>query len=167
MSENEIIRIPADKLQAIVHLPEEAKVAAKWWADRLRGDCKMQSGDPMTRLLSPRHAEQTDIIDVLSMLSNVRELSSEQIDVFEATLAAIVAETYCKTWDIKNPMFGSACRTLAVDYGACDELRAAYQYAGGGQHVTVFPIKTVMWVNPGSVKVRYGYGGKEVELMVK
>lgn len=146
-------------------LPAEARVAAKWWADRLRGDCKMESGSPMVRLLSPKHAESTDMIDVLSMLARVKELSPEQIDVFENTLAEIVAGTYCKTWDVNRPKFGSACRTLSVDYGACNQLRAAYQFAGGGIDVTVFPIKTVMWINPGSVKVRYGYGGDEVELM--
>lgn len=160
---------PSGRVEPIVQLPIEATTAAKWWADRLRFGAKMESGSPAVRMMKPAAAYETDIIDVLSTLAaaGAKKLSAEQIDEFETTLALIVTRRFCQSdgWKPDNPMWGSACRVLAVDYGACDELRAAYQFAGGGRNDQVFPIKTIMWISPGSVKVRYGYGGQEEELL--
>jgi hypothetical protein len=152
-------------------LPIEATTAARWWADRLRCGAKHQSGSPLARSVSPQAAYETDIIDVLSLMvaESVRKLSAEQIDLFESCLARIVDKRFCQSsgWKPDQPKWGCAMRTLAVDYGACDELRAAYQYAGGTLNARVFPIKTVMWISPGSVTVRYGYGSDSEELLVK
>lgn len=150
----------------------EDKVAAKWWADRLRFGAKMQSSSPDTRAISPKDSQTTDMIDIFSMLAASREptLTEEQLDEFETILASIIRKRFMKEEDWQkakeNPHWGSAFRTLHVDYGACGELRAAYQAVGGNVGAGVFPIKTTMWINPGSVKVSYGYGSPEEELMI-
>jgi hypothetical protein len=147
-------------------LPIEATTAARWWADKLRFGCNHQVTSPSGR------TKDTDIIEALTTLAGNRNkhLTPEQIDQFEAALAAIVTKVFIETdsWQRakRDPHWGSATRTLSVDYGPCDELRAAYQFAGGPlRSVGVFPLKTVMWINPGSVKVRYGYHAAEVELI--
>jgi hypothetical protein len=146
--------------------PIEAKTAARWWADKLRFGCKHQVASPS------RRSTDTDIIEALTTLAGNKgkHLTPEQIDQFEGALAAIVTKVFIETdsWQRakRDPHWGSAVRTLSVDYGPCDELRAAYQFAGGPFRCTgVFPLKTMMWINPGSVRVRYGYHAAEVELM--
>jgi hypothetical protein len=96
-------------------------------------------------------------------------LTAAQIDDFESILSKSLAAFFASdksAWERakENPNCGSALRMLEVDYGACDLLRAAYQAAGGHIYAMVWPIKTAMWIDPGSVKVRYGYGATVVEL---
>jgi hypothetical protein len=96
-------------------------------------------------------------------------LTDEQLTHFQDVLAMIVQKLFIDGDDWTKAKthsgWGSANRVLAVDYGPCDELRCAYQDAGGQIAVTIFPIKTTMWINPSSVTVRCGYDGDVVELM--
>lgn len=148
-------------------ISQEAKVAADWWATQLRKGATMNSVNQEERLLNPGATRSQELADFLGQL-NARKhqnLSDEGIDKFESFLASAIQEFFVETWDESEPNRGSALRTLHVDYAADDMLSATYQAAGGQIHVNVFPIKTTMWVNPGTVRVRCGYGSNEVELM--
>ncbi len=61
-----------------------------------------------------------------------------------------------------DPQWGSALRTICVDYGPEQILADAAEVAGISR--LRFPYKTVMWVSPGSVEVALGYGSPAVEL---
>lgn len=151
--------------------PIEAQVAAKWWADRLREGAKQQSTSQLQRQLAPWSTEKSDMADVWKAITASHyRLSDEQLDDFEQYLATIITMRYMRDdhWNRakSDPNWGSATRVLAVDYGPCDELRAAHQLAGGSKKGDcVFPIKTIMWISPGSVTVQYGYGASVVQLM--
>lgn len=140
----------------------------------MRHGSKQQMVSPEQRMLQPWSTSDTDIMEVMTVSAGKMQqtLTPEQIDDFESILAAIVVKRYIQTdgWEKakENPMWGSATRLLMTDYGACDELRAAFQAAGGGVNCSsVFPIKTIMRISPGSVTVSYGYGSGDVELMVE
>jgi hypothetical protein len=148
-----------------MEIPQEALIAAKWWADRLRFGAKQQVA---TRGLT---SELLTLELVLAATSREQQtLTAAQIDDFESILSKSLAAFFASeksAWERakENPNCGSALRMLEVDYGACDLLRAAHQAAGGQIYAMVWPIKTAMWIDPGSVKVRYGYGAPVVELM--
>lgn len=140
---------------------QESLIAAKWWADQLRNGVKHETDDPVLDSLHSRAA------------LHAFQPTREQIEEFEKALSQIIQDVFVETdgWRRavaqNNPNIASALRILQVDYGACDELRAASQMSGFPiKGVEVFPIKTCMWISPGSVKVSRGYGSKIVELMV-
>ena len=151
----------------------EAKVAAKFWADQLRYGAKFQSSSPLQRLIAPGSTKDSDDIDAMCSLaaSFAKKLTEDQIQEFEKLLAQIIQEKIIEPesmgWEKSKtvPGWGSATRTIGTDYAMCSELQAAYQAVGGSPNATAFSIKTMMWINPGSVTVRHGYGAPEVELM--
>jgi hypothetical protein len=133
----------------------EHKVAAQWWADRLAGPCKQDNGDrSMTGMLTAGLMAMNQ--------SSLQYPSEEQLEKFKAALVAALdakAENHAQRGG-DYPY--RAC--LGVDYGPDADLAKAAEAAGidGSRHR--FPIKTVMWINPGDVAVRYGYGADETPL---
>ena len=128
----------------------EVTIAAKWWADQLRknvvhndagdGDLNMALAWGYARLRKP--------------------FTSEQIDAFEQALVLGIQENCDKEgWDESNPIWGGYMRAIGVDYHPDMILDAAGQSAGIDVDWQL-PVKTVMWINPGSVTVRNGYGAE-------
>ncbi len=137
----------------------ESHVAALWWMDQLANPDPDDAGDPIL-----------DAMTALAKQKKLPQLSTLQLMAFYSALGEIVEHKFVKSdhWRPQQPHWGSANRYLATDYHMCVELKTAYEYALGGvdyQGICPFPIKTVMWVSPGDVKVRCGYLGKEVPLL--
>lgn len=55
-------------------------------------------------------------------------------------------------------------RVVSVDYHPCDVLEQAAHDAGVVDTFFTFPVKTCMWIDADSVKVRYGYGAPLVTI---
>lgn len=118
---------------------EYNKVAAKWWADKLRnvglgnfdnGDSSSAGG--LAMLLA-------------GMLAMDTQPSGESIDFFEEKLA----ET------IKEQVESRGSMTLSVDYGPDYILGSIAQESGVSTNG--FPWKTTMWVRADKVEVSAGY----------
>lgn len=120
-------------------MEKELSVAVEWWADRLRGLAKQDNGDPMTgalmTLLSGRMKQPTD----------------EQIETFKKALTEAMQPRLEKPY----------LRSIYNDYGPDPALREAAEKAGIKADCPPFPIKTCVWIHPGRVSVRYGYGAPE------
>lgn len=133
----------------------EIHVAVDWWATQLLGPCHTDAGDP------------TGNIEAMTMWAQSKrdQPGEHQIDRFRVALHALTASMCADTsWREDDPMRGSANRTLAVDYGPDFTIRCALDFAGIQGGSLLLPIKTVMWIDPSSVKVRCGYHGGEVVL---
>jgi hypothetical protein len=65
-------------------------------------------------------------------------------------------------WHPDNPLRGSALRDVSNDYGAHPVLAEAAESVGIKLRTLDLPIKTVMWINPGEVKVAEGYSAEPV-----
>ena len=92
--------------------------------------------------------------------------NAEWLDLFEAELAFMFRMKIgsAGTWDKDNPQLGAYYRAISYDWQPCKELAdIARMFSidiGIGSN---FPFKTVMWINPGDVHVRYTEtGGLEV-----
>ncbi|HVL13594.1 MAG TPA: hypothetical protein VM529_13585 [Gemmata sp.] len=138
---------------AMVLVSEDAPeivAAAKWWADVLRSGAKFDNGDD---------SSAGGLAGAMAMLSRP-EFAADVLDKFEAELRAGMARWFNDRggWSVEQPDWGSYGRCVSVDYGPCRVLSDALTRAGGrGNGITCFPWKTVMWVDPGKVTVRYGY----------
>lgn len=138
---------------------KEARTAARWWADHLTADQTIRTGDAMN--------------EAFAMFARSKQTppTPEQAEAFRESLQhGILAmlrdpmNAWTKAVD-QGPQWGSAFRTIAVDYKPDQLLRDALAAAGlpsGAQ--LLLPMKTVMWVNPGIVKVAAGHGQPEEEL---
>ena len=129
-------------------LHKEALVAARWWADRIRKPSKMNCGD----------GPGTDLINAVANAAQCHERLNGQVkdaDEFEAVLAGLIQERIIESswWNPEDPLWGGYYRVIGVDYHPDKILVDAY-----GKETTLFPIKTHMWINPGKVSVRFGYG---------
>ena len=118
---------------------EYNKVAAKWWADKLRkvGPGNFDNGDSsstggMAMLLA-------------TMLAMDSHPSDEAIDLFEERLADTIKEHV--------EAYGSM--TLSVDYGPDYILGNLAQETGVSTNG--FPWKTTMWIEKDKVSVSAGY----------
>ena len=134
----------------MVESPEtlpEVQAAARWWTELLRGPVINDS--------------KNDYADVLKTLKDgEREpLSDEVLDKFyEYACLTIGTHVNRGSWRYDEPEFGSYVRAIQNDYSPDPALEAAAQKAGIRDLYFRMPWKTVMWVNPGEVKVSYGYG---------
>lgn len=141
---------PLTAEQQCRQLPE-IEVAAAWWAEALRRELPGDNGDPTA-------------FGLAWMLRSTQPTPDEaQLERFRRLLAWAIAWQLARAPDIWNPRDlnrGAAVepRVLAVDYGACGTLRFAKQHARIERD---FPCKTTMWLAPGSVRVRDGYGSRE------
>lgn len=118
---------------------EYNKVAAKWWADKLRnvGPGNFDNGDD---------SSAGGMLMVLaSMLALQNQASDESVDLFEEELA----ET------IKEQVESQGSMTLSVDYGPDYILGSIAEKTGVG--TGGFPWKTTMWVRANKVEVSAGY----------
>ena len=118
---------------------EYNKVAAKWWADRLRnvGPGNFNNGDE-----SSTGGMAMALATLLAMNS---QPSEDAIDLFEAKLA----ETIKKHVEDRGSM------TLSVDYGPDYILSSVAQETGVSSNG--FPWKTTMWIYKDKVTVSAGY----------
>ncbi|WP_328631955.1 hypothetical protein [Streptomyces sp. NBC_00356] len=86
----------------------------------------------------------------------------EQIEAFRVALAEVIERQLSERpedWRPDNPSWASYSRTIAGDYRPAQELETAAEEAGFKLKMFDAPMKTVMWVNPGIVKVAIGHGG--------
>lgn len=137
----------------------EARTAARWWADQLTADGDVRTGDAMN--------------EAFAMYARSKQTppTPEQVEAFrghlELNVIAMLREPF-RAWDkavAEGPQWGSALRTIAVDYGPDPVLADALAAAGLPRRAgLLLPMKTVMWVNPGQVKVAAGHGQAEEEL---
>jgi len=130
----------------------EASAAAGWWAQQLAAPAtRHETGDP-------------DINFVLTMSQAMypRVFTTEQRDRFRTALEHRIEEFLARDvargcWNPAQPQFGSAMRTVGVEYGPDQVLAEAAKAAGIELRTWDLPVKTVMWVNPGRVTVACGH----------
>lgn len=130
----------------------EVVAAAEWWR-RVIMNPKFDNGDP---------SEGGVVSAMMATVANTANRHPpEAYDKFERSLRRLLAEQINMrpgAWQPGNPTLCSQLRVLKCDYEPCETLALAAREAGLGDGITDFPWKTVMWVNPGHVEVRYGYG---------
>jgi hypothetical protein len=135
-----------------IDLTKESAIAAKWWADRIRHGAKQQMLSPMERAQDTTGA-MTELMMVRGNMER-KPTPSEHADRFEELLAKAI------------PDIRGGTKILSVDYSPDLTLSKCYKEAtNGASDYCVFPVKTVMWVRPGSVQVRYGYGAETTTLL--
>lgn len=122
---------------------EPARIAAKWWADRMREGVKLDNGKEPEALMAQalgyalRH-----------------QVPHDRIDEFEDHLCTILLA--------RDDSWG-----FGVDYHPSRELAEALTLAGIPVTLTVLPWKTTMWATDQEVRVRHGYGAPEEVLWPK
>lgn len=132
----------------------EFSVAAKWWADQLRRPADHDAGD--------RHLNNSIFLFGLMLKQNFTE---DEISAFQSALERVLTEDFKDDdWHPDDPIRGGYLRCFGTDYGPGDILERAAESAGIKLTSLTFPIKTLMWVNPGSVKVKSGYRAESVEI---
>ncbi len=119
----------------------EIGVAVRWWRAQLLGQKYQDAGDATINLFA-RVASQ--------------RVSVEQADRFAAELADELERQCDAGWMERYGL------RLMTDYHPEEELRDVAERADVDNRA--FPIKTVMWIEPGEVRVRNGYGAAEVVL---
>lgn len=118
---------------------ETAQKAAKWWADQLRGNAKLDNGDnSLTGAMT---------LGLAAMLQEAerQKQSPELVNKFELELTNVIMEQD-RIW------------TIGVDYHPDGILQEAADRAGLPLGMTTLPWKTVMWIEEEKVSVRNGYG---------
>ncbi len=115
------------------------KVAARWWADKLRNvePGNFDNGD--------KSGAGSFAMLMYSMLAMSKQPATETIDKFEERLA----ET------IKEQVEARGSMTLSVDYGPDDILGSLAQESGVSTNG--FPWKTTMRIETNKVSVSAGY----------
>lgn len=113
---------------------EMAKKAAKWWADQLRGDAKLDNGDnnPLTLGLA-----------LMCQDAEKKNLDLGLVDKFESELSNALAATNIKS--------------IGTDYGPCVFLQDIADKVGLKLGMTSLPWKTMMLFSENTVKVSCGY----------
>lgn len=138
----------------------EARTAARWWANQLGPDSPARNGDATNEMFA------------LAAKTTQTPPTPEQVETFRAHLEqgiiAMLRDPF-KAWDkavAEGPQWGSGLRTIGVDYGPDPILGDALEAAGipARKGTLLLPLKTVMWVNPGQVKVGLGYNAAPIEL---
>jgi hypothetical protein len=148
---------------------DEAEIAAQWWADLLLRT-------PQHRIAADRPGERddglADLFEVQLMFAGAEHstLSAAQIETFADCLADLIRTRLMvgEAWEIAardGSKYGSYHRAISVDYDPPQIIKDAWIAAGGGNIAGVFPSKTTMWVNPCSVRLKFGYGGEIQEIM--
>jgi hypothetical protein len=126
----------------------EAIAAAQWWANRLSAGATAHDVGA---------AESNLFVNTVAALV-ARQRDQAQIERFREALADLIeADVDDDGWRPDNPLWGSAMRTVEVGYGPDKILSDAAERAGFQLKLSDLPMKTVMWINPGEVKVAEGY----------
>lgn len=89
--------------------------------------------------------------------SRTGDLSPEQASLFKDNLSNKLHEKYRGHWCIENPLRGNAFRAILFDETTCDRvLSNAAQSSFISQFERRLPAEAVvMWVDPGSVSIKY------------
>jgi hypothetical protein len=124
------------------------KVAAKWWADWLRGKKKPFNSAG----LEGSHA----LIAEALMGQNADQFESTQINLFEEVLAQKIAEM-----DLQDKPYPVI---VSVDYHPDDTLTFAAKKAGLNVWLGEFPFKTSLWIEGGTIKARVGYSSESKQI---
>lgn len=111
---------------------KEASIAAKWWRDNIGLNAKQDNGDLFQSVF-------------FSFFSGIDSITEEQKESFELYLKERLIQ--------ELNQFGSA--QLKVDYGPCEIL--SYAAMNSGVRDSMFPMKTTMTIEKGSVVVKNGY----------
>lgn len=121
-------------------------IAAKWWADQLRGGRpKLDNGD------DSRTGDMVAVIAMMTQASRPR-LDPETIDAFETVLAA----------RIEHDGIGY----ISVDYDPDIVLSECARSVGLTLGMTDLPWRTSMWIDVDRVTVRCGYGAQVETLFI-
>lgn len=107
------------------------QAAARWWADQLRTVTKQDNGVPLHGVLATMAGKLP---------------AAEVVDRFEKHLL--------------ESLNSSTVRILATDYGPVGLLADVAETVGVRPTCGPFPMKTVMWIEQGTVIVRHGYGAE-------
>ncbi|MFI6249020.1 hypothetical protein [Streptomyces sp. NPDC051016] len=130
----------------------EAIAAAEWWANRLANPASHDVG-----------AETANIVTNTVAALVERQRSQAQLEAFREALVDEIDQHVAQySWRPDEPDFGSALRAIAVDYGPDPVLADAAERAGFELKILDLPMKTVMWINPGTVTVAEGYSAQPV-----
>ncbi|MFJ6730020.1 hypothetical protein ACIQPQ_34485 [Streptomyces sp. NPDC091281] len=130
----------------------ESRAAADWWAAKLSVPARHDTGA----------AGSDALADTVSALVR-RQRTQAQIAAFRDALVDEIEKHVAKyDWRPDDPDFGSYMRSILVDYGPDAVLADAATRAGFELRMLDLPMKTVMWINPGIVKVAEGYRSKPV-----
>ncbi|MFF2094833.1 hypothetical protein [Streptomyces sp. NPDC058202] len=126
----------------------EAVAAAAWWAQRLAsGAAAHDVGAAQSNLFA----------NAVSALV-ARQRDQAQIERFRDALAELIEDHVGgDAWRPDNRLWGSAMRIVEVGYAPDEILSGAADQAGFELKLSDLPLKTVMWINPGEVKVAEGY----------
>lgn len=134
-----------------------AKVAAHWWADKLRSDFELSNGAEDEEGTIAAMALTNPVVD--SLMTAVRdiakaEVTPEKADAFEKALAQEIQDRlvqYAHQFDIDIV-------SLDVDYDPSPLIADALKTAGIPVSIGVLPLKTNMRVSIREVEVAAGYG---------
>lgn len=119
---------------------EMAKVAAKWWADRLRDGAKLDNADPS------QAGGMAFMMGKMLQSKMAQKRSLEQVQLFEDILYRKLLD-YDEFW-------------IGIDYNPWGIFIESAEEAGFELSMSCLPWKTNMYFErSGEVKVSYGYGG--------
>lgn len=146
---------PEPQAGATVVSRPEVVAAARWWADQLAGPAEhhiVRPGEP--------GAVSGAFVSAASSVA-ARQFTAEEVEAFRVALEAelerhVDAHGWAKAV-AEGPLWGSAMRCIGNDYGPDPVLADAAQAAGLKLTMFDLPMKTAMWINPGSVTVAGGY----------
>jgi len=125
-----------------------AEKAAKWWADRLRGQAKLDNGD------TSKTGGMAWAMPMMLQQTEKDQRTLEQIDGFEDALTDVLMENESR---IEFSGFG-------VDYHPDWILTKAAERAGVSLGMVSLPWKTYMRIQDETVHVAEGYGAPFKEL---
>jgi len=128
---------------------KEIEAAVNWWVDILKGNPNHDNGESLQSIFANLCAR------------TLKPLSEEKIYTFRLSLTEGITKRIEKLGhDPNNPMWGSSLRCFGTDYHPDVVLAEAAEKAEIDAISLRFPIKTLMWINPGEVTVSRGYGAK-------
>lgn len=134
----------------------EAVAAADWWAKKLAESARHDVG---------RGAEESSALANSVSALVQRQRSQAEMEAFREALTEEIEQHVSKySWRPEEPDFGSAMRAIGVDYGPDPVLADAAEKAGFELKILDLPMKTVMWINPGTVKVAEGHSTRPVTI---
>lgn len=124
----------------------EIRVAARWWADRLRVAFLQNIGES-----TPAERTGSALASLLTLQQPT--LDEAAVQVFEESLAGLIQRDFNAGHSVD----------LSVDYHPSMPLQTA-AYMAGFSLAFRLPVKTIMVIRPGEVSVASGYGRPFVSL---
>lgn len=127
----------------------EAVAAAKWWADLLAKPTRHDMGE----------AQGNAVLAAVTADLKSAPRTPEEIEAFSRCLAEEIEQLVAgSAWRPDDPGWNSAARCVAVEYKPEPVLVNAARRAGFELTRYDLPVKTLMLVDPGRVRVAVGYG---------